>query len=312
MLIFDAGGTGKTSAALRCLTCSKLEADLRPGNYLVAVGNPDNTSHYCKGCLEQLVQDNTRMNSKPNGVIEWVANNLLQPDTGEELPRFVRFEEHNFDLLKVLPPKEFTHYLNLERVRYDRPRGHFEGVMLVFGTQDEENDEAGFTFGFQSGCDVRLPSDSLGSEQFVIKFIDGKFWISDHPNSNGTCLRRLMKQTLDSYVSKRSFAAGEWKLQLTFKPVEELSPLGADLQAEHSEGFGSPFSKSELERGLLREEALTKISHNEGRTPSDKTHASPPTWDDPTSVDDSLFVDEGIKHQVNKNLPLFTSKFKFR
>lgn len=225
VLLYEAGNEGQEAAGnstdKRCIVCKKNQEELTFANPLVHFCPMNKAFAYCKPCLDEFVENNTRMAFKSNGVIEYFIDGLSVPGTGIEFPPKYKLNGVPYDLVRLQYPQP-PYYMILERVNYKRPNGHKEGYILRFGMDDQKSSTV--TFGSHPNNNVYV-ADGLCESHFSIKFSDGVFFIIDHKDSSGTYIAKPgAKFVMSDFFYKRSIMVRDIVIHFKFEEEKLVTP----------------------------------------------------------------------------------------
>jgi hypothetical protein len=228
VMLYDAGNNEDEVTSMQaghvCIICKKNQYELTASNPLVHFCPTNKAFAYCKTCLDEYVQSNTRMAFKSNGVIEYFIDGLAVPDTGREFPAKYKLHSVPQDLVRLQYPFA-PYYMVLERVNYTRPAGHKEGFVLRFGMDDQESTTV--TFGAHPQNDVYI-SEGLCERHFSVLYSEGVFFVADHALSSGTYVAKQGgKFVINEYFSKRTVLARDLIIDLHFREQDLVPPSEA-------------------------------------------------------------------------------------
>ena len=300
MLLYDAGKKDELeSSKLCCKVCGLTEENLKQGNPLVYFNPSDKSFTYCKECLDNFVQQNTRMSFKSNGVIEYFVDNMCVPGTGIEFPSKYKVNGVPFDLINLQYPFS-PFYLILERINYKRPPGHKEGFILRFGMPDQ--DEYKVSVGSHPNDNIYLLDAHLHHQHFTVLYSEGVFLVQDHPESSGTFILKAAKWDMNDYYRKRAVISRDTIIKFSF--VTELLHPPDDCIDQQVDLFPQQFPASAYE---AHDDAYATNQSRPSRSPGLEKRK------DGGQSDPINDIDERLNDETTSNLRSirqFSSRFK--
>lgn len=228
------------------------------------------------------------MSFKSNGVVEFRVDKLLHPDSGVELPRFYKLDGKNTELISF-PKFKKSPYIMLERVNYDRKKGHVEGIILRFEGEFNGEDEKGITLG--SGNKVECLVPGLANQHFTIHFKDSVFLLSDHKTSTGTYLKRYNQIQLNAKCHKERLLINDFFITLS---------LSTNAPATKKEFIDTDGMTLYRDRGDI---VIEDTSLQNSEVEINKLTADPPVKPHMPSTKEIFITSENISEADNNGAP---------
>lgn len=298
VMLYDAGNNEDEVTSMQpghvCIICKKNQNELTASNPLVHFCPTNKAFAYCKTCLDEYVQSNTRMAFKSNGVIHYSCENLVSPDTGTELPRFFRISGKTHELVSF-PKLKRSPYILFERVNYDRSKGSTEGFVIRFESPTTKDAE-GYTVGGEAKADCHIPG--LSPLHFIVMFRNSFFYLADFKHSSGTYIKPY-----------NSLMLGELKRIMNLLIYDHYLTITLSMYA--------PSTKKEFQDNDTITYFTKKDSLIEEESRVWKGHAIEKILESQQQIDRELIISENLENELiistpTSPVPRFSHKLKLR